>query len=117
MSIEQSLERIASALEQIAAGKTAGCDAPPPAPRKAGRPPKVEAPAAPAVEADPLADEPAAPAVSQEEVHKALRAYMDKNGIDKTKALMIKHGAAAAKPVLTSIPVANYGALMAEIAS
>ena len=107
MSIEQSLERIAIALEEIAGpGKIAPAGTEAPKEKKA----KKEAPAAP-IE-DILAD---APVYTQDEVHKALRAYMDKNGIEKTKVLMIKFGASAVKPVLTSIPVANYAALMKEI--
>ena len=110
MSIEQSLERIATALESIVAKGPS--EPPPPSEAKPrGRP---KAAPAPVVEEDPLGDGPAV-AVTQDQLHAALKGFMDKNGIDKTKALMIKHGAAAQKPVLTSIPAANYAALMAEI--
>ena len=109
MSIEESLSRIALALETIVAK---GPGEPPPSEAKPrGRP---KAAPAPVVEEDPLGDGPAV-AVTQDQLHAALKGFMDKNGIDKTKALMIKHGANAAKPVLTSIPAANYAALMAEI--
>jgi len=113
MSLESSLERIAAALETIAAKE--GCLPPPPEAvekKKPGRPAKA---AEPVVEVDPLGDEPTAKAISQDDVHKALRGFMDKNGIDKTKAFMIKHGANPAKPVLTSIPEKNYPAIMAEL--
>ena len=110
MSIEESLSRIALALETIVAK---GPGEPPPSEAKPrGRP---KATLTPVVEEDPLGDGSAAVAVTQDQLHAALKGFMDKNGIDKTKALMIKHGANAAKPVLTSIPAANYAALMAEI--
>ena len=109
--LEEVLTRIAVALEAIVA-KGPGEPPPPSDAKPRGRPKAVPAPV---VEEDPLGDGPAAVAVTQDQLHAALKGFMDKNGIDKTKALMIKHGANAAKPVLTSIPAANYAALMAEI--
>ena len=116
MSIEQSLERIASALERLAGNAPVPeiqVDAPT---AKVGRPRKA-AELAPAVEEDPLALAPAEKAVTTEEVRAALQAFMAKNGIEKTKALMIKHGANAAKPIITTIPEKNYAAVMVEIGS
>ena len=107
MSIEQSLERIAVALETITANVPVIGVATDAAPKEKKAKKETALPAE-----DILSD---APTYTQDEVHKSLRAYMDKNGIDKTKALMIKFGASAVKPVLTSIPVANYAALMKEI--
>ena len=52
--------------------------------------------------------------VTLDQLKDVLRAHMAKNGTEKTKALMIKHGAAVAKPVISSIPEANYAALLKE---
>ena len=106
MSIEEKLERIAVALEEtLELCKANSQEAP-----KRGRLAKEKETALPAE--DILAD---APVYTQDEVHKALRAFMDKNGPDKTKTLMIKHGADKVTPKITTIPVANYAALMKEL--
>ena len=122
MSIEQSLERIAVALELIA-NRYEGNVPPKAVPEvdldkpKRGRPAKEPAPAVPAVEIDPLTGEPVKPelaAITLDQVRDALRAHMKTNGIEKTKALMIKFGAPVANPVVTGIPVTNYAALLKE---
>ena len=106
MSIEQSLERIAIATEELLALAKTQSDAP----AKRGRPTKEK-------EVEPvddiLGDTPVA--ITKDDVLKALRGFMDKNGGEKTKELMIKHGADKAKPVLTTIPEKNYPALMKEL--
>ena len=107
MAIEQSLERIAVALEKIAEGSVTAV--PEPA-KKPGRPAKTAEPAP----AEDLLGVDVKP-VTQEEVHAALKAFMTKYGIEKTKVLMIKNGADQAKPVISSIPRANYAALMEDI--
>ena len=115
--LEEVLTRIAVALEAIVAEKgtavpTVDLDKP-----KRGRPAKEVAPAAPAVEIDPLTGEPvAAPvaAITLDQVRDSLRAHMKVNGVEKTKALMIKFGAPVANPVVTGIPVTNYAALLKE---
>jgi hypothetical protein len=122
MSIEQSLERIANALEAsmakdgMAARPLAETESDKP---KRGRPAKAPETATAPVEIDPLTGEPiqpvlAAAAITLDQVRDALRAHMKTNGIEKTKALMIKFGAPVANPVVTGIPVTNYAALLKE---
>jgi len=112
MSIENSLERIAVALESIAASKG---NAVPVLAQEAPAKKKTTAPVTPILDEDPLGGAPVENSITMDDIHKALRGYMDKNKIEKTKELMIKYGANAAKPVLTSIPEKNYAALMKEI--
>jgi hypothetical protein len=106
--LEQQLERIAIALEQIA--NNTGGVVETPDKKKPGRPAKTAEPAP----AEDLLGVDVKP-VTQEEVHAALKAFMTKYGIEKTKALMIKNGADQAKPVISSIPLVNYAALMEDI--
>ena len=107
MSIEQSLERIAIATEELLALAKTQSDAP----AKRGRPTKEKE----AEVTDDILGNESAPAYTKDDVLKALRGFMDKNGGEKTKELMIKHGADKAKPVLTTIPEKNYPALMKEL--
>ena len=114
--LEQVLERIAIALERIAAVHAGqGALDTDTTKKKPGRPPK-EAPILPGiVDVDPLAvDAPAVKTFTVDEIRTALVAFKEKNGLDKTKALMIKYGADAAKPVITTIPAAEYAELMKE---
>jgi len=111
MSIEQSLERIADALEILTKDNIGTQTVAEPI--KPGRPKKETVAPASAPEVDPLAEEPKA--ISYDEVHAQLRAFKDKFGIEPVKKLMIEHGAAAAKPTVQSIPAENYTALMAKI--
>jgi hypothetical protein len=112
MSLEQSLERIAVTLELIV-GHVVGVGQAPTPKVKPGRPAKSEA--LPAAPAEDLLGVDAKPEITQDDIHLALRVYMKKNALEKTKALMIKHGADPAKPVLSSIPAKSYVALMADI--
>ena len=103
MSIEQSLERIAIALEKVVDG--VGALTPIPEGKK-----KKEA-----IPAEDLGIGAEEKKITIDELRTALQGYKSVNGIDKTKALMIKHGANATKPVLTSIPEKNYAAIIQEI--
>lgn len=117
MSIDTDLNRIATSLEEIVKhlkatpvslgtpGKTVDAS------KKAASTPK-NAPAAVVPAEYLLAPETA---ITQEEVHAKLQVYMEKNGVEMVKAVMIKHGASKVKPTITSIPAANYAALAAEI--
>ena len=107
MNIEQNLERIAVALETLVALAQAS-----EAPEKKKKKTEAVAAVATGIE-DMLGD--GAVKITLDQVKDALRAHMTKNGAEVTKALMIKHGANAAKPVVTSIPEANYPALMKEL--
>ena len=117
MSIEQNLERIANGVEELV--KLAKSN---PAPVALGRPKsQVATPATPAAaptpDVDPITGSPVA-TVTQEQLHEKLQDYMGKfqiEGPEGVKALMIKHGANKAKPTITSIPPANYSALVKEI--
>ena len=111
MSLEQNVERIAVALETLVVLAQAS-----EAPEKKKKE-KVTPPAAPqAGIEDMLGDGATKPEekVTLDQLKDVLRAHMAKNGTEKTKALMIKHGAAVAKPVISSIPEANYAALLKE---
>ena len=109
MSLEQNVERIAVALETLVALASAGNQAEA-KPAKA----KKEKDVAPAP-VDDMFDAPKPEEkVTLDQLKDVLRAHMAKNGTEKTKALMIKHGAAVAKPVISSIPEANYAALLKE---
>ena len=108
MNIEQNIERIAVALETLVTLATAS-EAKPAKVKKE----KTEAPQA-GIE-DMLGDgAKAEEKITLDQLKEVLRAHMTKNGTEKTKALMIKHGAAVAKPVISSIPEANYAALLKE---
>lgn len=109
MSIEQSLERIANALESLTKNQPTNTvpvlEAPTPIqePKKQGRPSKT--PTAP----DPIVT----PVYTQQQVFETLRKHAEKMLADKTKALMVKYGAKT--PKMAEIPVENYAALMAEL--
>ena len=114
MSLEQNVERIAVALETLvvlaqASEAPKGTEAP-------EKKKKVKEPAPQAGIEDMLGDGAAKPEekVTLDQLKDVLRGHMAKNGTEKTKALMIKHGAAVAKPVISSIPEANYAALLKE---
>ena len=119
MTVEQNLERIANGVEELV--KLAKSN---PAPVALGRPKgQVATPAtpaaapAPAPDVDPITGAPVA-AVTQEQLHEKLQDYMGKfqiEGPEGVKAIMIKHGANKAKPTITTIPPANYSALVKEI--
>ena len=117
MTVEQNLERIANGVEELV--KLAKSN---PAPVALGRPKsQVATPATPAAaptpDVDPITGSPVA-TVTQEQLHEKLQDYMGKfqiEGPEGVKALMIKHGANKAKPTVTSIPPANYSALVKEI--
>ena len=117
MSIETELGRIATAVEGLLslAQQQTGMEAiPEPDKKKPGRPAKTAEPAAPAPEDMFGAEAPKV--VTVDELRDHLRAHMAKFGQDATKALMIGAGADATKPVITSIPAANYAALMKKLA-
>lgn len=135
MSIEVDLNRIATALEElvkigrggvapaIAASTAApkGPKTPTPAAQvvSMGKPaiqPKAVPVAAPVVDTDPLTGAPVTQAEppTQDAVHQVLQGFMEKNGVEAVKGLMIKYGANKVKPTLTSIPPANYAAVIAE---
>lgn len=118
MSIETDLNRIATALEEIVKrvpvvslgnpGNPA-----PAAPKPAAVKKEKEPKAAPTPEVDLLTGEPVAQP-TPEDVHAACQAFMEKNGVDAIKALMIKHGANKVKPTISSLKPENYAALIAE---
>lgn len=115
MSIENTLERIAVALEAIAqGGAPANLNAP-------AKPTPAAAPAPRAAKAAPAAAEPVAPVAdakvyTQAEVLETLKTLADIEdfGSAETIALMVKHGANKETPAVRTIPAANYGALMLE---
>ena len=102
--LEQLLERIAIALETLVA-KTEEA----PAKETTTRTPRKEKPAPPV---DLFGEGPKAPVITIDEVRAALRAYMEKNGQDATKALMIACGADPVQPKITSIPEASWPKVM-----
>ena len=111
MNIEQNIERIAVALETLVTLATAS----------EAKPAKVkkEKTEAPQVGIEDMLGDGAKPEekITLDQLKEVLRAHMTKNGTEKTKALMIKHGAAVAKPVISSIPEANYAALLKEVSA
>ena len=116
MSIEQNIERIANGVEELVRLAKSN-----PAPVALGRPGRNATPPPPAAalapDVDPITGAPVV-AVTQEQLHEKLQDYMGKfqiEGPDGVKALMIRHGANKAKPTITSIPAANYSALVKEI--
>lgn len=135
MSIETDLNRIATSLEEMVKVMRGNpnpstpvaiptAPTPPAATTKkstslGGKAPNNAAvtPTTAPVVAQPVEEPPPEP--SLEDVHMQLRALKDspKGGIEFCKKLMIKHGADASKPVISSIPAANYSKLMAEIAT
>ena len=133
MSIENTLERIATALEIIAgnANKPVAPSIEPEKPKaskvesvktEAVKPvekPKTakikeDAPAS-GPEIEPPAKVTAAPAITLDQVLTAVRQFADKVGADKAKAVMVKYGADKAAPKSKDIKPENYPALMAEI--
>ena len=117
MSIETELGRIATAVEgllSLAQQQQTGMGAiPEPDKKKPGRPAKTAEPV-PAAPAEDMFG--AEKTITVDELRDHLRAHMAKFGQDATKALMIGAGADATKPVITSIPAANYAALMKKLA-
>ena len=118
MSIETELGRIATAVEGLLslAQQQSGMGAiPEPDKKKPGRPAKTAEPTPTPAPEDMFGAE-APKVVTVDELRDHLRAHMAKFGQDATKALMIGAGADATKPVITSIPAANYAALMKKLA-
>jgi hypothetical protein len=123
MSIETDLNRIATSLEEIvkhlksnvvALGTPGRTESTKPL---AEKPVKEKAVPVPVPVIDPITGDQAK-TYTQDELHAVLQNYMEKNGVEGVngvKALMIKHGANKVKPTITSIPLANYGALVAEV--
>ena len=112
LGIESNIERIAVALETLVALAQAS-----EAPEKKKKE-KTPTPASQAGIEDMLGDgAKAEEKITLDQLKEVLRAHMTKNGTEKTKALMIKHGAAVAKPVISSIPEANYAALLKEVSA
>jgi hypothetical protein len=139
MSIEADLNRIATSLEEIVKalrvnhGNTIA-----PAPKAAPAGASTETlggkkgkggtpqPAAVMTE-DPITGQPmpaiqgaqTAPQPTLDEVHIQLRLLKDSQkatgGIEACKKIMIEFGADKARPVISSIPPANYAALIAKI--
>lgn len=107
MSIENTLERIATALEKIAAGK--GSSQPDvglvaleePVKKTATKVKKDAPPAAAATTAAPVE-------ITKAQVEEVLKKYASKKGIPSTKELIVKHGANKETPTIASIPVGNY---------
>jgi hypothetical protein len=126
MSIEQTLERIAVALEKIAEVREnlliMTSPAADPAVKKPGRPAKAVAPVgAPVVtppppEAlpDPFAEGAPAAAISFEQLTDLLKKHSKTFGVKTTIALMVKHGADATTYKMSTIPTASYQALFTE---
>lgn len=127
MTIENTLERIAVALEALVAEKLPVLTGPPDAqpeqprpsaptaaeaPKRRGRPPKTTeaAPAAaePAAEAPPPAGPPAE--VTKDDVRRALISYQAAcgNDVSKARALLATHGGA---DVLANVPAERYAAV------
>lgn len=138
MSLEQSLERIAIALEKIAGKSTPttttvvnmASDTPTAKPEvlEAAKPAaKAKAtPAAKTVTPESLAAGPVAPAAKPAEakpthtladVLDLLKKAAVKHGAPKIKQLMIDHGADAKMPKVETIPAANYPALVSVVKS
>ena len=131
MSIEQTLERIATALETIAkacdkapaAAPTAAPAAAKPATTKAAKPTTgMTAPAAtpvvaPQPEHDPFAQEAEVPVptITIQQLEESLRHHAKAFGTPTTLALMVKHGADRAKTTIKSIPTVGYQPLNDEI--
>ena len=136
MSIEQDLNRIATALEEmvklcqlnVRTSANQAAPTPEPAPvvkekkEKAAKPAPVnEAPkGAPVVEQDANPFEPAAegplgkPEISFEELSTLLKKHSVELGTKVTIALIVKHGADRATPKLNTIPKASYQACYEE---
>ena len=99
MSIENSLERIAAALEKIAAGQSANVETAAPkkveAPAKAEVPKKAEAPAKAEAPKAPAKAAPAKSGVSKEQMTAAVYEVKDKFGMPEAKAILAAHGYSA----------------------
>lgn len=125
MSIEQTLERIAVALEKIVALKPSDLGAPRTASEVQAIAPAVKkgkgvAPApvaAPVIEVDPFAapGEAAVPEVTFPMLSEKLQLHAKMYGTPTTIELIKKHGADKAQPKMSSIPTANYAACLAEV--
>lgn len=116
MSIENSLERIAVALEALVDLKnspdrpvqkdvapTGKAEPAPEAPKKVTKA-KVEKPVA--VE-EPVVTETVTE-ISKAQIEEALKKFAAKFGIPTTKALIVQFGADAGTPTIASIPTARY---------
>lgn len=131
MSIEQTLERIAVALEKIAAQgspvvaapavRTTAvviAEAPPAAAKiKKDKPATTTAPVSAPVltsDEDPFA-QPGAPEVTFETLTERLTLHAKTFGTPLTIPIMKKHGANEAKPRMDSIPQGNWKALIDEV--
>lgn len=139
MSIENTLERIAVALETLVSveiqrrndlAKTQGpaetgpaetgpatqaqqADAPKKKTNKKENPvaePSVGLPMG-EPEPTPVTDKP----ITKDELTKSLRLHASRYGVPITKGLMIKAGANPTEPTVDSIPVINYAALYTQI--
>ena len=117
MGIEQSLDSIAKSLEYVAGGLAAKV-------AKASKEEKVRVSKAAEVKVEGTtvteddmfgAESPVEQKITSDMVLASLQKFRTKHGLDKAKQLMIKHGADAAKPVISSIPEANYAELLKEI--
>lgn len=134
MSIETDLNRMATSLEEIARFLATHQGSPllpvsaitggtaPTATLGGKRTPKTTPAPAPAIAVDEITGQPiaaveATPVPTLDEVHIQLRALKDspKGGIEACKKVMIEFGADKTRPVISSIPPANYVALMAKI--
>lgn len=122
MSLESTLERIATALE-IIAGNVNAPVAPSIEPVKTEAVKIVKVTKAAKITEDTVAPGPAeaqadvpppAP-VTLEQVLASIRIFADKNGSDKAKAIMVKYGADVKKPMSKDIKPENYGKLLKEI--
>jgi hypothetical protein len=135
MSIETDLNRIATSMEEIVKALRASHTNTPAVPQenapvatlggKKGKNPTPQS--APAVTIDEITGQAmpaaqaqaAAPQPTLDEVHVQLRLLKDSQkatgGIDACKKIMIEFGADKARPVISSIPPANYAALIAKI--
>jgi len=123
MSIEVDLNRIATSLEEIvkhlkstpvSLGNPGKTEAAPKA-QAVKKETKASVPPVVAEVVDPITGVGPVAAISQDELHAHLQAFMEKNGVEAVKVIMIKHGASKVKPTITSIPPANYAALVAEL--
>lgn len=121
MSIEQNLERIAVALEQLVKSK---CGTPvpavePPVVTKKGLASKKEALAAAAPETEEATDmfaseTQAEPLVTLEKLSDTLKLHAKALGTKLTIALIKKHGADSTTPKINTIPTANWFVCFAE---
>lgn len=120
MSIEQNLERIAVALEEIAAqGRTATTAiAAIVKTTKASKPVTTAEKGRPETETsdevDPFAAPEAEPLVTLEKLSDTLKLHAKALGTKVTIALIKKHGADSTTPKINTIPAANWFVCFAE---